>query len=181
MTARSQVSEQMAFDEQIIEDTALERALENRLIKKGSLDAVRKIYDEADEAAQVEIAKLELPEGGGSPGGEVPDHAHRHPGAVRDLRHQAQQPRADLRDRGRRVTLAAASRFVCPDCGEGCACSPDLGMAHEPCGAGDRGLAALPCSDCGAPSAGWACDLMGDGQAINGRSVCAAHLAGVAG
>ena len=55
---------QMAFDEQLIEDTALESALEERLKRKDSLNAVRKVYDEADEAAQVEIAKLELPEGG---------------------------------------------------------------------------------------------------------------------
>jgi hypothetical protein len=64
MAPRSQLAEQLGFDEQTIEDLACERALENRLLKKGSLDAVQKVYDEADEAAKLEIAKLELPEGG---------------------------------------------------------------------------------------------------------------------
>lgn len=56
--------EQLAFDEQTIDDAALESALENRLKKKDSLDSVRKVYEAADEVAQAEIAKLELPEGG---------------------------------------------------------------------------------------------------------------------
>lgn len=56
--------DQTAFDEQVIEDADVEAALEEREKRKHSLDAVRKVYDGADEAARIEIAKLELPEGG---------------------------------------------------------------------------------------------------------------------
>lgn len=55
---------QTAMDEQVIDDAEVEAALEEREKRKSSLDAVRKIYDGAHEAAVAEIAKLELPEGG---------------------------------------------------------------------------------------------------------------------
>lgn len=102
MATRPRLVQQMAFDEQIIEDAALETALELRWRKKGSLDAVRKVYDDAHEAAQLEIAKLELPEGGGSAGRSLPDHADLRRRAQRDLRDQGQQSRSDrARRRGR--------------------------------------------------------------------------------
>ena len=56
--------DQLAMDEQVIDDADVEAALEEREKKKASLQAVRKIYDGAHEAAVAEIAKLELPEGG---------------------------------------------------------------------------------------------------------------------
>lgn len=56
--------DQTALDEQVIDDPDVEAALEEREKKKASLQAVRKIYDGAHEAAVAEIAKLELPEGG---------------------------------------------------------------------------------------------------------------------
>ncbi|HLA65046.1 MAG TPA: hypothetical protein VK600_00525 [Candidatus Saccharimonadales bacterium] len=58
------VRNQLAFDEQLVEDTALENALEDRQRRRESLSAVQKVYDEANEVATAEIAKLELPEGG---------------------------------------------------------------------------------------------------------------------
>jgi hypothetical protein len=65
MAARllSAVRNQLAFDEQLVEDTALERALEERQSRKDSLNAVRKEYAEAHEQATAEIAKQELPVG----------------------------------------------------------------------------------------------------------------------
>lgn len=56
--------DQLGFDEQTIEDAELEAALEERDKRKRSLDAVRKVYDGAHQAALGEIEKLELPEGG---------------------------------------------------------------------------------------------------------------------
>lgn len=56
--------DQIAFDEVTIDDPDIEAALEERQKRKDSLDAVRKVYDGANEAAKVEIQKLELPEGG---------------------------------------------------------------------------------------------------------------------
>src|SRR3954454_1595152 len=56
--------DQLGFDEQVIEDADVEAALEEREKRKASLQAVRKVYDGAHEAAVAEIAKLELPEGG---------------------------------------------------------------------------------------------------------------------
>lgn len=58
------VKEQLGFDEQVIEDDDVEKALEERLKRKNSLDAVRKVFDGADTAARAELQKLELPEGG---------------------------------------------------------------------------------------------------------------------
>lgn len=55
---------QLGFDEQVIEDAEIEAALEDREKKKSSLDAVRKIFDGANEHAMAKIAELELPEGG---------------------------------------------------------------------------------------------------------------------
>lgn len=54
---------QLALDEQAIEDDELEAALEERLRLQTIASETRKRYDEAHEAAGVEIAKLELPEG----------------------------------------------------------------------------------------------------------------------
>jgi cation transport regulator ChaB len=59
----SRVRNQLAFDEQAVEDAALENALEDRQRRRDSLAAVRKAYDEAHEVAETEIAKLELPDG----------------------------------------------------------------------------------------------------------------------
>jgi hypothetical protein len=56
--------EQLGFDEQVVDDPDIEAALEERERRRSSLNAVRKTYDEAHEAAIAEIAKLELPEGG---------------------------------------------------------------------------------------------------------------------
>lgn len=95
--------DQLGMDEQIIEDAEVEAALEEREKRKASLTAVRKVYDGAHEAAVAEISKLELPEGGGCTGRAVPDHAGRHPGAERHLRHEGVEPAADLaRGRGAR-------------------------------------------------------------------------------
>ena len=55
---------QTALDEQVIDDAEVEAALEEREKRKASLQAFRKSYDGAHEAAIAEIAKLELPEGG---------------------------------------------------------------------------------------------------------------------
>lgn len=54
---------QMAFDEKAVEDAALENALELRQKRKDSLDAVREQFNEANEAAQAEITKLDLGDG----------------------------------------------------------------------------------------------------------------------
>jgi hypothetical protein len=54
---------QLAFDEQMVEDTALENALEDRQRRRDSLSAVQKAYDEANEVATARIAEQELPEG----------------------------------------------------------------------------------------------------------------------
>ena len=56
--------DQLALDEQVIDDDVLEAALEERQKRKDSLGAVRKIYEEAHEKAVAAIATLELPEGG---------------------------------------------------------------------------------------------------------------------
>lgn len=55
---------QLGFDEQVIEDEEIASALEDREKKKASLEAVRKIYDGANEHAMLKIGELELPEGG---------------------------------------------------------------------------------------------------------------------
>jgi hypothetical protein len=52
--------EQMAFDEKLVEDMALESALEERERRKASLSAVRAEFKTAHEAAAVEIEKLDL-------------------------------------------------------------------------------------------------------------------------
>ena len=51
---------QMAFDEKLVEDTALEAALEERERRKESLAAVRAEFKAAHDAASVEIEKLDL-------------------------------------------------------------------------------------------------------------------------
>lgn len=61
---RTQTEEQLGFDEQTIDDPAIEAALEERLKRKHSYDAVRKTYEAANEIATAKIAELELPEGG---------------------------------------------------------------------------------------------------------------------
>lgn len=55
--------DQLAFDEKAVEDAALENALELRQKERDALNAVRLRYDEAHEAAQAEIAKLDLADG----------------------------------------------------------------------------------------------------------------------
>lgn len=60
---RSQTVDQLGFDEQVIDDPSIESALEERLKRKNSLDAVKKTYDAADEMAKAKIAELELPDG----------------------------------------------------------------------------------------------------------------------
>lgn len=55
---------QTAMDEQVIEDSDVEEALEERERRKETLGATRKEYDEANEAAKAQITKLELPDGG---------------------------------------------------------------------------------------------------------------------
>lgn len=61
---RSKPQDQLGFDEQVIDDPSIEAALEERLKRKNSLDAVRKNYDAAHTIASAKIAELELPEGG---------------------------------------------------------------------------------------------------------------------
>jgi hypothetical protein len=62
--AQLRAVEQTAFDEQVIEDEEIEAALEDRDKKKRSLDAVRKVFDGANEHAMLKVSELELPEGG---------------------------------------------------------------------------------------------------------------------
>jgi hypothetical protein len=50
----------MAFDEKLVEDTALESALEERERRKASLSAVRAEFKAAHAAASAEIEKLDL-------------------------------------------------------------------------------------------------------------------------
>jgi hypothetical protein len=59
----SRVQAQLALDEHVIDDSDLEDALEERHRLRVLSSEHRKAYDEADEAAGVEIAKLELPDG----------------------------------------------------------------------------------------------------------------------
>jgi hypothetical protein len=61
MARRAQIRGQLAFDEKLVEDTALENALEERERRRAALNAVRAEYEQAHEAAKVEIEKLELP------------------------------------------------------------------------------------------------------------------------
>jgi hypothetical protein len=59
----ARVRGQLAFDEKAVEDAALESALEERQRRKEAMDAVRLTYKEAHEAAQAEIARLDLGDG----------------------------------------------------------------------------------------------------------------------
>lgn len=59
----TQAVDQLALDETIVDEPTLETALEERQRRKIALREVRKRYDEAAEAANGEIAKLELPIG----------------------------------------------------------------------------------------------------------------------
>jgi hypothetical protein len=52
---------QLALDETPIEDTSLEEALEERYRRSVPMNETRRAYEEADERAKGEIAKLELP------------------------------------------------------------------------------------------------------------------------
>ena len=63
MPNRAKDEAQLGLDEEVVEDDAIEAALEERAKRKNSLDAVRKIYDGAHEAAVAEIARLELEDG----------------------------------------------------------------------------------------------------------------------
>src|SRR3990167_1933142 len=64
MPRNAKPTDQLAFDEQTVEDPDIESALEERQSRKDSLNAVRKAYDEANELAAAKVAELELPEGG---------------------------------------------------------------------------------------------------------------------
>jgi hypothetical protein len=64
MPRNAKPTDQLAFDEQTVEDPDVEAALEERQSRKDSLSAVRKDYDEANELALAKVAELELPEGG---------------------------------------------------------------------------------------------------------------------
>lgn len=57
------VEPQTGFDEQVIEDSDLEDALEERQVAKIALSEQRKAFKEAKAAADTEVAKLELPDG----------------------------------------------------------------------------------------------------------------------
>jgi hypothetical protein len=57
-------SDQLGFDEQVIEDPAIEDALEERQEAKETLAGARKEYETAHEQALGKLAQLELPEGG---------------------------------------------------------------------------------------------------------------------
>jgi hypothetical protein len=59
----TRVKDQLAFDEKVLEIPELESALEERLATKAGLSEQQKAYDEANKAVEVEIEKLELPEG----------------------------------------------------------------------------------------------------------------------
>lgn len=54
---------QLGLDEKVVDIPELVSALEERLAAKSTLGDARKVYAEANEAANVEIAKLELPDG----------------------------------------------------------------------------------------------------------------------
>lgn len=58
------VRDQLAFDERRLDVPELEEALEDRLEAKKRLGEVRKDYDRANEIANAEIEKLELPADG---------------------------------------------------------------------------------------------------------------------
>ena len=62
MTTRA--VDQLALDEQRIDDLALEQALERRLSMRLELAEARKASEAADKEADVEIEKLELPDEG---------------------------------------------------------------------------------------------------------------------
>ena len=64
MPRNAKPTDQLAFDEQTVQDPDIEAALEERQSRKDSLNAVRKAYDEANELAAAKVAELELPEGG---------------------------------------------------------------------------------------------------------------------
>ena len=54
---------QLGMDEEIVEDEALEAALEAREKRKASAGAVQKLYQAADELAKAELTRLELEDG----------------------------------------------------------------------------------------------------------------------
>lgn len=54
---------QLSMDETRIDDPKIAAALEARQDKRDELAALRKEYEEVDEKAKAEVAKLELPEG----------------------------------------------------------------------------------------------------------------------
>lgn len=64
---RALPDQQLGFDETLIEDVELEQALEERQRCKQVASDVRKEYDAANEAANAEIAKQELPDGNARP------------------------------------------------------------------------------------------------------------------
>lgn len=72
---------QLGFDEVNVTDPGLERALEARQERRLTASEARRLFSEADQVAQAEVAKLELPEGGGCPSGPLPHHEVHRAGA----------------------------------------------------------------------------------------------------
>lgn len=60
----TQAKDQLAFDEQVIEDPSIERILEDRLKAQDVAASARKDVKTATDRAMVAIEKLELPVGG---------------------------------------------------------------------------------------------------------------------
>lgn len=60
----SRMQAQLALDEHVIDDADLEDALEERWRLRLVANEHRQAFEEASEATDVEIAKLELPDGG---------------------------------------------------------------------------------------------------------------------
>ena len=65
---------QLGFDEVQVTEPALERALEARHERRLTASEARRLFNEAHEAATAEVAKLELPEGGGRSMWSLPRH-----------------------------------------------------------------------------------------------------------
>lgn len=60
MAAQLRSVPQLAMDERVVDDKALEAALEKRLRASDDLAEVRGVFKDADTAAKAEIAKLDL-------------------------------------------------------------------------------------------------------------------------
>lgn len=87
---------QLALDERVIEDKDVEAALERRETAHDELSEVRKDFQAAHDKALAEIQKLELPEGGGSPGRSIPRRPFEPAGTQRELRDEGLVTYPDL-------------------------------------------------------------------------------------